>query len=85
MNESFCHLSAVEIAAAVRNRRVSPVKFTGAVLERVELAQSETQVRSAPSRWTRPWRRPKLPKGHSARFRSTSVPFPLVPNPLSRL
>jgi Asp-tRNA(Asn)/Glu-tRNA(Gln) amidotransferase A subunit family amidase len=34
MNDSLCNLSAVELAAAVRTRKVSPVEVTGAVLVR---------------------------------------------------
>jgi aspartyl-tRNA(Asn)/glutamyl-tRNA(Gln) amidotransferase subunit A len=36
MNESLCNLSAVELAAAVRARKVSPLEVTSAVLERIQ-------------------------------------------------
>jgi aspartyl-tRNA(Asn)/glutamyl-tRNA(Gln) amidotransferase subunit A len=36
MNDSLCNLSAVEVAAAVRARKVSPVEVAGAVLKRIE-------------------------------------------------
>ena len=35
-NEELCLLSAVELAAAVRAKQVSPVEATRAVLERIE-------------------------------------------------
>ena len=36
MNDLLCNLSAVELAAAVRAKKVSPVEVTGAVLARIE-------------------------------------------------
>jgi len=34
-NEDLCYLPAIELAAAIRTRRLSPVELTAAILDRI--------------------------------------------------